>query len=115
MYQLAANHKTLIKLARFDSVAKQATALREFSLREPLQPGQDYELELRVVGQTFTAKLNGEVLGTVTDGTFPDGKFGLVATDHNAAPVLVKALEVLDLDVPGAASATPAAATKDAP
>ena len=80
-------------------------------LREPLQPGQDYELELRAVGQTLTAKLNGKVLGTVTDTALPEGSFGIGASEHGA-PSLVKALEVLDLDAPGGASTTPAAAAK---
>jgi len=86
------------------------TVVRRFPLREPLQPGQEYELELRVVGQTLTAKLNGEILGTVTDNTFPEGQFGVSHSDPSRAiPVLVKTLEVLDLHASASAQATPTA------
>jgi hypothetical protein len=118
-YQLNAADGKQFSLWRWDHVAKQNTNLRRFPLREPLQPGQDYELELRVVGQTLTVKLNGEILGTVTDGTFPEGHVGVAVSgrviDHNAAPALIKALEVLDLDAPGGASITPAATTYPQP
>ncbi len=115
-YQLYAKDENMIVLERYENAAKQYTTLRVFPLREPLQPGQDYELELRVVGQTLTAKLNGEILGTVTDGTHPEGKLGVDGGGrNNTAPALVKSLEVLDLDAPGGASTTPATATKDAP
>ena len=83
------------------------TNFPEFPLRAPLEPGQDYELELRVVGQTLTAKFNGEVLGTVTDGTFSEGRFGVQVTDPKTTPALVKSLEVLDLDAPGKVSPSP--------
>ena len=91
----------------------QWTNLPEFPLREPLQPGQEYELELRVVGQTLTVKFNGEVLGTVTDGTFSEGRFGVQVTDPKNTPALVKAIEVLDLDAPGKASPSPGGAAPD--
>ena len=108
-YQLnaAADGKTIV-LFRWIAGTK-STVLRTFPMRKPFQPGQDYELELRVVGQTLTAKVDGEVLGTVADRTFPEGVFGVVFSDRNVTPVLVKALEVLDLDAPNGASAAPAA------
>jgi len=105
VYQLFAASEKAVLLVRYDGAAKQNNSLRGFRLSEPLQPGQDYELELRVVGQTFTAKLNGEVLGTVTDGTYPEGEFGVRVSDRNSGPVLVKVLEVLDLDASGASAA----------
>jgi serine/threonine protein kinase len=87
-------------LLNHSPAAGQWTTLGKYPLRDPLKPGQDYELELRVVGQTFTAKFNGEVLGTVTDGTFAGGQFGVQVTGNEAAPALVKALEFLVLDAP---------------
>jgi serine/threonine protein kinase/formylglycine-generating enzyme required for sulfatase activity len=98
VYFLRVRTDKLVSLGRWDEAANNNTYLREFPLREPLKAGQDYELELRVVGQTFTAKLNGEVLGTVTDGTYPQGHFGVGLSERNDSPVLVKTLEVLDLD-----------------
>ena len=96
--------------------------LRDFAPRNPLKPGQDYELELRAVGTTLTARLNGETLGQVEDATFPEGAFSIGLGTGQA--VTVRALEYLDLSAPGAAGASPAvrllpggsgAATKQAP
>jgi hypothetical protein len=65
-------------------------------------------LELRAVGQTLTAKLNGEVLGTFTDATYSSGSFRVARyASQKADPVLVKRVEILDLD----AAPAPAAAT----
>jgi serine/threonine protein kinase len=97
-YSLRVRDENAVLLKRGDGDGKANTTLHQFPLREPLKPGQEYELELRVVGQTFTAKLNGKVLGTVTDGTYPQGGFGVAVNDRNAPPALVKALDVLDLD-----------------
>jgi len=81
--------------------------LQQFDLRQPIQPGQDYELELRVAGSTLTARLNGETLGSITDETFRDGQFGIAAYQRrDQAPALVKSFEFLDLDQPAAGSAT---------
>jgi serine/threonine protein kinase len=107
-YYLYVVDETRILLSRWDNAAKSSTPLGEYPLREPLQRGQDYELELRVVGQTLTAKFQGEVLGTVTDGTFPAGSSLVGASDDTGAPVLIKSLEILDLDAPGGASTPPA-------
>jgi serine/threonine protein kinase/formylglycine-generating enzyme required for sulfatase activity len=115
LYQLSTIGEKAIELDRYDSLTRQSTHLREFPLREPLQAGQDYELELRVVGQTLTAKFNGEVLGTVGDGALLEGPFGVGVSAHNAASALVKALEVLDLDWPVDSNATLPKATKEKP
>jgi len=111
-----------IGLSRWDDIERSVTNLRGFQLRETVQPGQDYELELRIVGQALTAKFNGEVLGTVTDTTIPECAFSVgvteLKTDGNGATATVKGFEVLDLDAPTEASSTaaaPSAATKDAP
>ena len=103
VYQLLVYDEKQIVLGRWERVTKRFTELGRFPLREPLQPGRDYELELRVVGQTLTAKLNREIIGTVTDGTYSQGEFGGSGTKEDTAPVLVKALEMLDLDAPGGA------------
>jgi formylglycine-generating enzyme required for sulfatase activity/predicted Ser/Thr protein kinase len=105
-YQLYNYEGKALVLERHDAAADRWITLRSLPLPQPLQPGQDYELELRVVGQTLTAKLNGEVLGTVTDGTLTDGTFGVNGIGRDAAPALIKSLEVLDLDAPGAAPAS---------
>jgi serine/threonine protein kinase len=89
-----------VSLVRYDNAAKVNTVVREFPVREPLMPARDYELELRVVRQTFTAKLNGETLGTVTDGMPQRRDFSVGVIGNNAGPALVKVLEVLDLDAP---------------
>ena len=104
-----------ITLNRWEIAHQRSTNLQGFPLREPLQPGQEYEIELRIEGQTLTAKFNGEILGTVTDGVFTQGGFGAAVTDKDAAPVLVKSLNFLDLDAPSKISMSPSTATKDAP
>ncbi len=107
-YNLGANEKT-IKIWRLG-----AAPLAEFPLREPLQPGQEYELELRVVGNLLTAKFNGETLGTATDETFAEGSFGAWLSDKSdTGMALIKSLEVLDLDKASSASAAPGAITPD--
>jgi hypothetical protein len=97
-YMLYAADTRRLALVRWDEAAKKGTVLREFPLPEPLKPGQDYEMELRIVGQTLTAKLNGELLGTASDGTLSEGIFGVLVGEGQGYPVLVKTLEVLDLD-----------------
>ncbi|MDP1587855.1 MAG: SUMF1/EgtB/PvdO family nonheme iron enzyme, partial [Prosthecobacter sp.] len=97
LYQLYARENVIV-LERKDTATRGSATLSLFPLRASLQPGQNYELELRVVGETFTAKLNGETLGTVTDGTYATGQFGVGVTGQDAAPALVESLEVLTLD-----------------
>ena len=97
LYQLFAREDVVV-LERKDTVAKGGEMLRSFALRDRLQPGRDYELELRVVGQNFTAKLNGDLLGTVTDGTYATGQFGVGVTGESANPALIKTLAILNLD-----------------
>ncbi len=69
-------------------------------------------MELRVVGQTLTAKFNGEVLGTATDSAFAEGRLDVAVTSltESTAPSLIKSLEVLDLDAPAAGASAPPAA-----
>ena len=87
--------------------------LKDFTLTSPLVAGQEYQLELRAVGSTLSARLDGKTLGQVEDATIHEGAFmiGLGA----GQPVTVRALEYLDLSAPNssrasvAPSATPAA------
>ncbi|WP_395747345.1 serine/threonine-protein kinase [Prosthecobacter sp.] len=114
-YMLQARSDSQIVLTSFSNITKTTTEHRVFALKEKLQPGQDYELELRATGRTLTAKLNGEILGTVTDETYAEGMLGVgVGTgisSGSGAPVRIKALEVLHLDgsAPSNATAEPAA------
>ncbi len=100
VYEISVKNQRQIELWCYDAATKSLRPLREFPLSTPLTVGQNYELELRVVGQILTAKLNGDVLGTVTDSTLEEGHFGVGASDHNGTQALIKAIEVLDLDVP---------------
>jgi serine/threonine protein kinase len=109
LYQIHLSHVTKdITLGRLDRATQKFTDLRKFPLPEPLQLGQDYELELRVVGQTLTVKFNGAVLGTVTDSTLSAGSWSAGTIESTTTPALVKALELLDLDAskPAAVAAT---------
>jgi serine/threonine protein kinase len=101
---LSGDGKT-VHLARLYKDSTQNKTLRAFPLRDPLQPGQDYELELRAVGSTLTVKYNGEVLGTVADETIAEGEWVVVSRDQKGPPTLIKSLEFLDLDAPGRAPA----------
>jgi hypothetical protein len=98
VYQLYAADEKNIFMNMWSNVTNHSTNLRTFHLPAPLQPGQEYELELRVVGPTLTAKFNGEDLGTFTDGTLLHGTYGIGASEANPTPTFVKSLEVLNLD-----------------
>jgi hypothetical protein len=97
-YQLYAADAKSITMNLWSNVTSHSTNLRTFQLPVPLQPGQEYELELRVVGPTLTAKFNGRELGTFTDGTLFQGAYGIGASEANPTSTLVKSLEVLNLD-----------------
>ena len=99
-YRLWMEKDKMVILSRWDTADNKLTTLRAFELREAIAAGQSYQLELRVVGQTLTAKFNGKVLGTATDATVPEGGFGVLAPDHQGDLSLVEALEMLDLDIP---------------
>ncbi len=98
-YRLWADQGRVV-LARYVPEARKMITLQEFPLRKSLQLGENYELELRAVGKTITAKYNGELLGNVTDETHASGHFGLLLSTIDSTPVLVLAMEVLDLDAP---------------
>jgi hypothetical protein len=83
-----------------------AKTLRDFALSEPLKAGEDYELELRAVGSTLTARLNGETLGVVEDATLKRGTFMVALGDGR--PVTVRALEYLDLSAAVRSAGAPA-------
>ena len=98
VYSLTLVTDQRLQLGHWDSEAKKTNILREISLRQPLRSGEDYEMELRAVGQTLTAKFNGKVVTTFTDGIYPDGVFSIGATETKPVLSVVKALELLDLD-----------------
>ncbi len=50
---------------------------REPHGRVPLPPAQDLEIEVRVTGERFFARINGETELTFEDETFPEGRIGL--------------------------------------
>ena len=85
-YQLIAYKEQILTLSRLHKDPAQNLVLRDFPLREPLRAGQIYELELRVVGPWITAKLNGEILGSVQDATFATGHFAVGCNDTDRAP-----------------------------
>ena len=110
LYQLYAGDGKQITLRRWDNIAQHAIELLRFPLPEPLQQGQEYDLELRAVGQTLTAKFNGEVIGTTTDTVLPEGSFGVGVSEKKAGGALVKTFELLDLDAPNGTGASSAPA-----
>jgi serine/threonine protein kinase len=97
-YQLYTSSADVITLHRASDSGSSQT-IENFRPKKPFQPGQEYELELRVEGRNLTAKLDGDVLGTVSDDTFTQGNFG-VAAAGKGSEALVKSLEFLDLDKP---------------
>jgi hypothetical protein len=112
-YKLGLNSEKEVVLLRWDSVANRGSPLITHLLSQPLKPGQEFDLELRLMGQTLTAKFNGEVIGTATDGTFKQGRFSVTASsnvENLSTTALVKTLEALDLD-----NATPVTALSPSP
>jgi serine/threonine protein kinase len=74
--------------------------LANFTISPPLQIGQECEMELRVTGSTITARLNGKLLGTVTDDTLKEGLFGVGAFRQEGSETLIQSFEILNLDGP---------------
>lgn len=100
VYEVFVKDAAKLTLSCYNSISKSLSDLRVFTLPAPLQPGQNYELELRTVGEVLTVKFNGQTLGTVTDATLEKGRFGIGISEYNGTPALVKAMQVLDLDAP---------------
>jgi hypothetical protein len=93
-YVLAVKSETAARLSQVLGSGEEIV-LKDFVLARPLQAAKPYELELRVAGSTLTSKLNGTVLGEVTEGSLPDGMMS-VSLDL-ASPVLIAALQYLPL------------------
>jgi hypothetical protein len=102
--------------------------LREFQLPQPLVAGDDYLMELRVVGSQIIARFNERTLGETHHDSHPSGLMGV--SSYAADPVAIKALHFLPLDAQGTAPGSQAShltptpsggtpdflsATKDAP
>ncbi len=109
-YLLCAENPTKVRLSFWSDAANSGTTLYEHVLPVALQPGQSYELELRVVGQTLTAKFNGVVIGTATDASASEGSFGVGTGVRTGRVAVVTAVEVLDLSA--ATSSSPTSATR---
>jgi serine/threonine protein kinase len=102
-----AGGKELI-MERSDPTAKGWIRLQRVELPQPVPMGQQYELELRAVGQTLTGKFDGAIVATVSDATFPEGEFGInIVGNMQRAPLLLDFLQVLNLDGAGGASPAP--------
>ena len=99
-----------IRLTLWDSQKLARTTLQTFTAPHPLQPGQEYELELRAVGSTLTARLDDQLLGSVEDSRLPTGEFGV--DNSGGLPAVVRSIEFLDLDVPVQASSSPDSAER---
>jgi len=87
-------------LKRWEASTKREISIRNFPLADPPAPGKTHELELRVVGQTLTARLDSAVLGTATDATLATGRFSMSFMANDGPALLVESLEFLDLDLP---------------
>ena len=80
----------------------------------PLPAGEPIELELRGMGSTLIAKINGTEVGRVEDNTLKEGQLAI----RLESGVVLYAVEILDLSkeaAPVPAATVPATATKDAP
>ncbi len=77
------------------------------TLPKPIRTGEEYELELRVVGDRSTVKLQGTVMIEVRDATYATGAFGIASALPSGDQRLVRTVEYLDLGGPApAVSAT---------
>ena len=116
-YTLTVERGVRVELSRWDDAEKKNNVLREIPLKPVLRPGQDYELELRVVGPLLTAKFNGTVIAAVTETTYTEGAFSVGVVSKNAGPCIIKALQVLDLDAarPAAVAASASASSRFPP
>lgn len=86
----------LLRLGLWNEEGKMLKELRAFPLPQALAAGQDYELELVVVGRTLSVRLNRRELGRVEDGSLVGGAFGV--GNPGGGPALIKALDFLNLD-----------------
>ena len=110
VYMLLVKEPGIVELDRWDTASSRTIVLNKFPLRVPLKEGQDYELELRFIGEVLTAKLNSEELGQVKDASNTQGTMGLRVTDQSGAPCLVKEIDKLDLDPRNGARPSPSPA-----
>ena len=72
--------------------------LRRVSLPRVLVIGSDVEIELRVVGNALTVKVNGKEVASVKDATWKTGRLGISSFSPGAKDeTLVRAVEYLSL------------------
>ncbi len=90
-----------VLLQYWDNESGRAKPIQTFPIPALVQPGQEYQLELRAVGSTLTARLNGQTLGSAEDSRLPRGGFVMVTGSGERGenpPTLVRSIEVLNLD-----------------
>ncbi len=83
---------------------KEAVVKRK--LPAPLQPGEEYELEVRAVGDRFTVKLQGTVLLESRDDSLGSGTFG-VGLGAQGVQIPITSIEYLDFGGSAPAAQTP--------
>lgn len=93
-------------LQYWDNESDRGKPIQTFPIPTLVQPGQDYELELRAVGSTLTVKLDGQTLGSAEDTRLPKGGFVIFTGSGSGGqgespPTLVRSIEILDLDKTG--------------
>jgi hypothetical protein len=98
-YQFSVQNATTAVFERWDRRSQKTKSLLSVPLPQSLKRDQDYEMELRIVGQTLTGKINGVVVGTVSDSELKEGNFAVAVTEREGL-ALITSLEVLDLDAP---------------
>ncbi|GEP40721.1 hypothetical protein BGE01nite_00120 [Brevifollis gellanilyticus] len=97
-YWLHVSNSNQAILGRRDMLARKDTPLTVFTLPRTLKDGDEYEMELRVVGPCITAKFDGEPMGSVLDELYADGSLSVGTFPDNSRPAIIKSLEFLDLD-----------------
>lgn len=94
-----------VKLALRNSETSRNDPIGSFKLETPLQPGEKYDLELRVTGSTLQAVFNGRILGSATDSRLTEGRFGVTIPNvESEVPQIVHSLSFQKIDAVDAAS-----------
>ncbi|MFA5190642.1 MAG: SUMF1/EgtB/PvdO family nonheme iron enzyme [Verrucomicrobiia bacterium] len=84
--------------------------LSRWPLPANVDPNQEMTLEFRAVGDEFSIKVNGQLVGTFRDSTYNrEGEVALLYK-YNETGARVSRIEVLNLDGASAATSAPAAA-----
>jgi hypothetical protein len=93
IYRLTfAGAPTSAGLFYYDEQAAKNSGLAPKQSETPLKPGDEFDLELIVIGDKLYGKFNGKALPVVTDTRLTEGEMGF-QTEH-----LVRDIEVINLD-----------------